>query len=70
MLAAQSIRAGDNELVVAGGFENMSLAPHLEYVRTGVKFGDSTLQDHMAHDGLTCPFEGWPMGNAAEHVAT
>ncbi len=70
MLAAQSIRAGDNELVLAGGFENMSLAPHLEYVRTGVKFGDAKLQDHMAYDGLTCAFEGWPMGNAAEHVAT
>ncbi len=69
MLAGQSIRAGDNDLVLAGGFENMSLAPHLEYVRTGVKFGDATLQDHMAHDGLTCPFEGWPMGNAADHTA-
>ena len=69
MLAGQSIRAGDNELVLAGGFENMSLAPHLEYVRTGVKFGDVKLQDHMAHDGLTCAFEGWPMGNAAEHIA-
>jgi len=69
MLAGQSIRAGDNDLVLAGGFENMSLAPHLEYVRTGVKFGDAKLQDHMAHDGLTCAFEGWPMGNAAEHIA-
>ncbi|MEE8155898.1 MAG: acetyl-CoA C-acyltransferase, partial [Phycisphaerales bacterium] len=59
MLAAQSIKAGDNELVLAGGFENMSLAPHLQYVRTGVKFGDGTMIDHMAHDGLTCPFEGW-----------
>ncbi len=69
MLAAQSIKAGDNELVLAGGFENMSLAPHLQYVRTGVKFGDGTMIDHMAHDGLTCPFEGWPMGNAADHTA-
>ena len=69
MLAAQSIKAGDNQLVLAGGFENMSLAPHLEYVRTGVKFGDGKLIDHMAHDGLTCPFEGWPMGNAADHIA-
>ncbi len=69
MLAAQSIKAGDNELVLAGGFENMSLAPHLQYVRTGVKFGDGTMIDHMAHDGLTCPFEGWPMGNAADHIA-
>ncbi len=69
MLASQSIRAGDNDLVLAGGFESMSLAPHLEYVRTGVKFGDAKLQDHMAHDGLTCPFEGWPMGNAADYTA-
>ncbi|MHC4946723.1 MAG: thiolase family protein [Planctomycetota bacterium] len=70
MLAAQSIKAGDNELVVAGGFENMSLAPHLEYVRTGVKYGDTKMIDHMAADGLSCAFEGWPMGNAAEHIAT
>ncbi len=70
MLAAQSIKAGDNELVLAGGFENMSLAPHLEYVRTGVKYGDATLKDHMALDGLSCPFEGWPMGCAADHTAT
>ena len=69
MLAAQSIKAGDNQLVVAGGFENMSLAPHFQYVRTGVKFGDTTMTDHMAHDGLSCPFEGWPMGNAAEYIA-
>ncbi len=69
MLAAQSIKAGDNQLVVAGGMENMSLAPHLEYVRTGIKFGATTMIDHMAHDGLTCPFEGWPMGNAADYIA-
>jgi acetyl-CoA C-acetyltransferase len=70
MLAAQSIKAGDNQLVVAGGFENMSLAPHLEYVRAGVKFGDAKLIDHMAFDGLSCPFEGWAMGCAADHIAT
>ena len=69
MLAAQSIKAGENDLVLAGGFENMSLAPHLEYVRTGIKFGDTKMQDHMAHDGLSCPFEGWPMGNAADYIA-
>ena len=69
MLAAQSIKAGDNDLVLAGGFENMSLAPHMEYVRTGVKYGDTKMMDHMAADGLTCAFEGWPMGNAADHVA-
>ncbi len=69
MLAAQSIKAGDNQLVLAGGFENMSLAPHMEYLRTGVKYGNSTMLDHMAHDGLSCPFEGWAMGNAADHTA-
>ncbi len=70
MLAAQSIRAGDSHLVVAGGFENMSAAPHLAHVRSGVKFGNGALVDHMVHDGLTCPFEHWPMGNAADHIAT
>jgi acetyl-CoA C-acetyltransferase len=70
MLAAQSIKAGDNELVVAGGMENMSLAPHMEYIRAGVKYGDAKMLDHMAFDGLSCPFEGWAMGNAAEHTAS
>jgi acetyl-CoA C-acetyltransferase len=69
MLAAQSIRAGDSEVVVAGGFESMSLAPHLEYLRTGVVYGDAKMLDHLAHDGLTCPFEGWAMGSAAEYIA-
>ena len=70
MLAAQSIKAGDNQVVVAGGFENMSLAPHLEYLRTGVKFGEAKSIDHMAHDGLTCAFEGCAMGNAADYIAS
>lgn len=69
MLAAQSIKAGDNQLVLAGGFENMSLAPHMDYLRTGVKFGDSKMIDHMVHDGLSCPFEGWAMGCAADYIA-
>ena len=69
MLAAQSIRAGDNELAVAGGFESMSLAPHLEYLRTGVKYGQAKQIDHLEHDGLSCPFEKWAMGFAAEHTA-
>ena len=69
MLADQSIRAGDNHLVVAGGFENMTRAPHLASVRSGVKFGDTPMVDHMAHDGLTCAFEEWGMGFAAEHIA-
>jgi acetyl-CoA C-acetyltransferase len=69
MLAAQSIKAGDNQLVIAGGFENMSLAPHLEYIRTGIKFGDTKMIDHMQFDGLTCAFECWGMGNAADYIA-
>jgi acetyl-CoA C-acetyltransferase len=69
MLAAQSIKAGDNQLVLAGGFESMSLAPHLEYLRAGVKFGEAKMIDHMQFDGLTCPFENWGMGSAADHIA-
>ena len=69
MLADQSIRAGDNAIVMAGGFENMSMSPHLAHVRAGLKFGDGKLIDHMSHDGLTCAFEQWGMGFAAEHTA-
>jgi len=69
MLADQSIRAGDNAFVMAGGFENMSMSPHLAHVRAGLKFGDGKLIDHMSHDGLTCAFEEWGMGFAAEHTA-
>ncbi|MFG0256585.1 MAG: thiolase family protein [Phycisphaerales bacterium JB043] len=69
MLAAQSIRAGDNQLVVAGGMENMTLAPHMAQVRAGIKFGNGELVDHMQADGLTCAFECWAMGNAADHIA-
>jgi acetyl-CoA C-acetyltransferase len=70
MLAAQSIRAGDAEVVVAGGMESMSRAPYLLFgARAGWKFGDQKVVDEMALDGLTCPFENWPMGEAAEHIA-
>jgi acetyl-CoA C-acetyltransferase len=69
MLAAQAIRAGDFETIIAGGLENMTMAPHLANVRQGVKYGDGALVDHMAHDGLTCAFEAWAMGHAAEHIA-
>ncbi len=67
--AAQSIKAGDTTIVVAGGMENMSISPHLATVRNGIKFGVGTMIDHMEHDGLTCPFEGWGMGSAAEWTA-
>jgi acetyl-CoA C-acetyltransferase len=69
MLAAQSIRAGDNRLVIAGGFENMTAAPHFARVREGVKFGPAQFEDHMQFDGLRCAFECWGMTNAADHIA-
>src|SRR5438128_7716000 len=70
MLAAQAIRAGDANLLVAGGMESMSRAPHLLFgTRTGWKFGDQKAVDAMIHDGLWCAFENWHMGEAAEHIA-
>ena len=70
MLAAQAIRAGDAELVVAGGMESMSRAPYLLFgARTGWKYGDQKAVDAMIHDGLWCAFEDWHMGDAAEHIA-
>src|SRR5205085_10035720 len=71
MLAAQAVKAGDAELLVAGGMENMSRAPYLLFgARTGWKFGDQKAVDAMVHDGLWCAFENWHMGEAAEHIAT
>ncbi|MBL9002059.1 MAG: thiolase family protein [Phycisphaerae bacterium] len=67
--AAQSIKAGDNHLVVAGGFENMTCAPHFVRIREGVKYGPATMEDVMAYDGLRCAFECWAMTNGAEHIA-
>ncbi len=70
MLAAQSIRAGDNQLVVAGGMESMSSAPHyLHGIRGGVKIGNQTLLDGMIHDGLWDSFSNQHMGNLAEYTA-
>ncbi len=70
MLAAQAIRAGDADLIAAGGTESMSRAPHLLFgTRTGWKYGDQKAVDAMIHDGLWCPFEDWHMGEAAEHIA-
>ncbi len=71
MLAAQAIKAGDARLVVAGGMESMSNAPHyLRGLRQGVKFGDQTLQDGLIHDGLWCSFGACHMGGHAEYTAT
>ncbi len=69
MQAATGIKAGENALVVAGGMENMDLAPHMAQVRAGLKFGDGKLVDHMQADGLTCAFENWAMGCAADFIA-
>jgi acetyl-CoA C-acetyltransferase len=70
MLASQSIRAGDADLVVAGGMESMSRAPYLLFgARTGWKYGDQKAIDAMIRDGLWCAFEDWHMGEAAEHIA-
>ncbi|HKY60862.1 MAG TPA: acetyl-CoA C-acetyltransferase [Gemmatimonadota bacterium] len=70
MLAAQSIRAGDQACVVAGGQESMSNAPYLvQGAREGMKFGDQKLVDAMIRDGLWCAFEGVHMGRHAELTA-
>ncbi|HEX8695246.1 MAG TPA: acetyl-CoA C-acetyltransferase [Longimicrobium sp.] len=70
MLAAQSIRAGDNQAVVAGGQESMSNAPFYVYgYRNGVKFGDQTLVDGLIRDGLWCSFCDVHMGGHAEYTA-
>lgn len=67
MLAAQSIRAGDQDCIVAGGMESMSGTPYvLHGAKQGFKFGDRKLQDAMILDGLWCSFKNWHMGSAAE----
>ena len=69
-LAAQSIIAGDAEIVVAGGTENMNLAPYmLDKARTGYRMGHGQLIDSMIHDGLWCIFGDTHMGITAENVA-
>jgi acetyl-CoA C-acetyltransferase len=70
MLATQVIRAGDAQLIVAGGMENMTRAPHLALKsREGWKLGDVTLKDSMLVDGLWCPFHDSHMGMHAQYVA-
>lgn len=70
MLAAQAIKAGDIQLAVAGGMESMSNVPFFARgLRTGVKFGNQTLEDGLIHDGLWCSFGNCHMGGHAEHTA-
>ncbi|WP_100615328.1 acetyl-CoA C-acyltransferase [Confluentibacter citreus] len=69
MLATQSIAMGDNDIVVAGGMENMSLIPHYLYARTGTKFGSTQLIDGMQKDGLVDAYDQNAMGVCADACA-
>ena len=69
MLAAQAIQCGDAEVIVAGGMENMSMAPYyIEKARWGHRMGPGTIQDHMMHDGLWDVVNDFPMGMSNEHI--
>src|SRR5437762_2060201 len=68
-LGYQAIMNGDSEIVVAGGQESMSMAPHAQHLRNGVKMGNVELVDTMIKDGLWDAFNGYHMGNTAENVA-
>ena len=68
-LGYQAILNGDSEIVVAGGQESMSQAPHCAHLRNGVKMGDYAMIDTMIKDGLWDAFNGYHMGNTAENVA-
>ena len=68
-LGYQAIKNGDSQIVVAGGQESMSQAPHCTYLRSGVKMGGTELVDTMLKDGLMDAFHGYHMGNTAENVA-
>ena len=68
-LGYQAILNGDSDIVVAGGQESMSMAPHCAYLRGGVKMGNFEMVDTMIKDGLWDAFNGYHMGNTAENVA-
>lgn len=70
MLAAQSIALGDNDIVVAGGMENMSMIPHYVHARKGIKFGPATMEDGMQKDGLVDVYDQVAMGVCADACAT
>ena len=67
--AYQSIKSGDSKIIIAGGQENMSLAPHAIFLREGKKLGDAEIIDTMIKDGLWDAFHGYHMGITAENVA-
>ncbi|MDI6027849.1 acetyl-CoA C-acetyltransferase [Corticibacterium sp. UT-5YL-CI-8] len=68
-IGMQQIQTGDATIIVAGGQESMSMAPHCQHLRGGVKMGDFKMIDTMIKDGLTDAFYGYHMGNTAENVA-
>ncbi|WP_336811010.1 acetyl-CoA C-acetyltransferase [Bosea sp. MMO-172] len=69
-IGLQQIANGDANIIVAGGMESMSLAPHASYMRAGTKMGDVKFVDTMIKDGLWDAFHGYHMGTTAENVAT
>ena len=69
MLANDLIKAGSANVVVAGGMESMTNAPHMVSARTGLRYGDAKMVDHMAWDGLTNPYDGKSMGIFADATA-
>lgn len=68
-LGYQQVAQGDADIVVVGGQESMSQAPHLQQLRTGHKMGPVTFEDHMLRDGLLDAFHGYHMGQTAENIA-
>lgn len=68
-MAYQAIKSGDSSIVIAGGQESMSQAPHAAYLRAGAKMGSVEMVDTMIKDGLWDAFNGYHMGNTAENVA-
>ena len=66
----QSLRSGDSKIIIAGGQESMSLAPHAIHLRDGKKLGNTEMTDTMIKDGLWDAFNGYHMGVTAENVAT
>jgi len=69
MLAHDMIAAGSAKVMVAGGMESMTNAPHMMHARAGVKFGNAKMIDHMAWDGLVNPYDSQPMGAFGEQCA-
>lgn len=68
-LGMQQIASGDADIIIAGGMESMSMAPHCAHLRAGVKMGDMKMVDTMIKDGLTDAFHGYHMGTTAENIA-